>query len=40
MRLKRNEEIALRTLKEILSKKFNLIDFRIFGSKLREGIPI
>jgi predicted nucleotidyltransferase len=35
MKLKKNEEIALRTLKETLSKKFSLVDFRIFGSKVR-----
>lgn len=33
--LKRNEERAITTLKEILSKKFNLIELRLFGSKVR-----
>jgi predicted nucleotidyltransferase len=33
--LRRNEEVAIRRLKVALSGKFNLIDFRIFGSKAR-----
>lgn len=38
--LKENEEIALRVLKEELSRRFNVIDLRIFGSKVRgEDTP-
>ena len=33
--LKDNEERALRDLKEVLSRKFDLIEFRLFGSKVR-----
>ncbi len=33
--LKENEERAITSLKEILSKKFNLIELRLFGSKAR-----
>lgn len=36
--LQENEQAALRALKEQLSRKFNLVDFRLFGSKARgEG---
>jgi predicted nucleotidyltransferase len=31
-----NELEALRTLKDFLSSKFELLDFRIFGSKVRN----
>lgn len=34
--LKRNERKALLKLKKILSIKFDLLDFRIFGSKVRK----
>lgn len=38
--LKKNEEKAIRILKEALSKRFNIIDLRIFGSKVRgEDTP-
>ncbi|MCF6150661.1 MAG: hypothetical protein E3K37_18695 [Candidatus Kuenenia sp.] len=38
--LKKNEERALRVLKEELSRRFKVIDLRIFGSKVRgEGTP-
>lgn len=38
--LKKNEEKALRFLKEELSRRFNIIDLRIFGSKVRgEDTP-
>lgn len=33
--LKENEEMAIRSLKEALSRRFNLIELRIFGSKVR-----
>jgi len=33
--LKKNEEVAIRSLKEALSERFNLIEFRLFGSKAR-----
>lgn len=33
--LKSNEEAAIRSLKEELSKRFNLIALRLFGSKAR-----
>jgi predicted nucleotidyltransferase len=35
MALKKNEEVALRILKERLSSSYTLLDFRIFGSKVR-----
>lgn len=35
MLLKKNEERAIIKLKEILSKRFNLIELRLFGSKAR-----
>jgi len=36
--LKENEERALKALKEALSKKFHLVDLRLFGSRARgEG---
>lgn len=35
LRLKASEREALLTLKNILSTKFNLLDFLIFGSKVR-----
>ncbi len=39
--LKKNEERALRALKEELSRKFNVVDLRLFGSKVRgEGSHI
>jgi predicted nucleotidyltransferase len=34
--LKDNERKALLTLKNILSSKFTLLDFRLFGSKIRK----
>ena len=34
--LKRNERNALSALKNILSTKFSLLDFRLFGSKIRN----
>ena len=38
--LKENEAIAIRSLKEALSERFNLIELRIFGSKVRgEDTP-
>lgn len=33
--LKKNEREALHTLKDFLTKNFRLLDFRIFGSKIR-----
>lgn len=33
--LKKNEERALKVLKEELSRRFNVIDLRVFGSKVR-----
>ena len=33
--LKDNEARAIRDLKELLSRKFDLIEFRLFGSKVR-----
>jgi len=33
--LKKNEEAALKALKEAISERFNLIDLRVFGSKVR-----
>ena len=33
--LKKNEEVAVRMLKEALSERFNLIEFRLFGSRVR-----
>jgi len=40
MILKKNEERALRTLKEELSRRFKLIEMRVFGSKVRgEDTP-
>ncbi|MCU0287000.1 MAG: nucleotidyltransferase domain-containing protein [Acidobacteria bacterium] len=35
MALKKNEENAVRTLKESLAGRYSLLDFRIFGSKIR-----
>jgi len=35
IKLKENEKVALLELKEALKKKFNLLDFRVFGSKIR-----
>ena len=35
MVLKRNEEIALKALKERLISRYSILDFRIFGSKIR-----
>lgn len=35
MALKKNEENAVRTLKESLAGQYPLLDFRIFGSKIR-----
>lgn len=38
--LKKNEESALRVLKEELSRRFKVIDLRLFGSKVRgEDTP-
>lgn len=38
--LKENEERAIKALKEVLSKKFDLLDLRLFGSKARaKGDP-
>jgi len=38
--LKNNEDRALRVLKEELSRRFNVIDLRVFGSKVRgEDTP-
>jgi hypothetical protein len=34
MVLKRNEEIALKALKEGFSSRYSILDFRIFGSKI------
>lgn len=40
MALKRNEEIALKVLKERLTRRYSILDFRIFGSKIRgEDTP-
>jgi len=40
LKLKKNEEKALRVLKDELSRRFNVIDLRIFGSKIRgEDTP-
>lgn len=33
--LKENEEKAIKALKEVLSKRFGLVDLRLFGSKTR-----
>lgn len=33
--LKENEEKAVENLKKILSKKFNIVEMRLFGSKAR-----
>lgn len=33
--LKGNEETALKSLKEALCKKFDIVDLRVFGSKAR-----
>ena len=35
MALKKNEEVALRILKERLTTGYPILDFRIFGSKVR-----
>lgn len=35
MALEKNEEVALRVLKERLDNRYPLLDFRIFGSKVR-----
>jgi len=38
--LKRNEEIALKALKERLISRYSILDFRIFGSNIRgEDTP-
>ena len=38
--LKKNEEVAIRMLKEVLAERFNLIDLRLFGSQVRgENTP-
>lgn len=38
--LKENEEMALRSLRKALSRQFNLVDFCLFGSKVRgEALP-
>ncbi|UCH93885.1 MAG: nucleotidyltransferase domain-containing protein [Candidatus Aminicenantes bacterium] len=36
MTLRNNEKIALKTLKERLSSHYPILDFRIFGSKVRK----
>ena len=36
LKLKKNENIALRVLKDKLSRRFNLIGLLIFGSKVRD----
>ncbi|MFC2146527.1 hypothetical protein ACFLRT_04105 [Acidobacteriota bacterium] len=36
MALKRNEKIALKVLKERLISRYSILDFRIFGSKVRR----
>lgn len=33
--MKENEEKAIKALKEVLSKRFGLVDLRLFGSKTR-----
>ena len=33
--LKNNEEQAINTLRDVLSNKFNLVELRLFGSKVR-----
>ena len=33
--LKKNEEMAIKSLKEALTKRFNIVDLRLFGSKAR-----
>jgi predicted nucleotidyltransferase len=35
MTLRKNEENAVRDLKERLARKYPLLDFRVFGSKVR-----
>ena len=38
--LKKNEERAISALKETLSRRFNIIDLRLFGSRVRgEDTP-
>ena len=38
--MKKNEKIAIRSLKKELSSRFNLVDLRLFGSKARgEDTP-
>jgi predicted nucleotidyltransferase len=40
MQLKKNEENAVRELKEQVGSRYSLLDFRIFGSKARgDGSP-
>jgi predicted nucleotidyltransferase len=40
MKLKKNEKQALKDLREAVSKKYPIIDFRLFGSKARgKGRP-
>ncbi|OGL40267.1 MAG: hypothetical protein A2042_02385 [Candidatus Schekmanbacteria bacterium GWA2_38_11] len=36
MPLKEHEKVALKELKNILQKNYNLLDFRLFGSKARK----
>lgn len=35
LKLKKNEQIAIKGLKESLTKRFNIIDLRLYGSKAR-----
>jgi len=35
--LEKNEELATNALKDALSNRFHLLDFRLFGSKARGG---
>jgi predicted nucleotidyltransferase len=37
MPLRESEKTALMELKKILEKNYELLDFRIFGSKVRGG---
>lgn len=40
IRLKDNEEKAVLRLKEVLTERFKLLDFRVFGSKARgDALP-
>jgi uncharacterized protein len=35
LKLKTNETLALKTLKDALLKKYHVLDFRVFGSKIK-----